>query len=206
MPDFKIKPYLILIFTVLSIIPTFFGIFIEFLFISQLNLIELVVIGVSALLLITLSIFLEKFIFTEESLEIIKEHELISALISRKNLIKILFIFSLTMIMEEFIFRYYSIGILFYLLKLTFFQSVVISSIIFSLYHIHFWFKFKNQRITFLFIIFSFFLGLLNGFVLFTLGLVLCILIHYIIAFISYYSISRKEIEFESIIKGYIIN
>ena len=192
MPDLKNKHYLIIISIILCIIPLFFGIYIKYLLISQFNLpiIALIITGIVFLYLF--GKIIEKYAYTTKLLEIIAHHDLISALIRKNDNWVLIFFFPLTMVMEEFIFRFYSIGILRNAINLEIIESIIVSSLIFSLYHVHFWFKFKSLRITIIFIGYSFFLGLINGFVLITLGLPFCILIHYLLAFISYFNLSKK--------------
>jgi hypothetical protein len=192
MPEFENKHYLIIICVILCVIPLFFGIYINYLSISQFNLQILALIISSIIFLYLFGKFLERYVYKDILLDIIRKHDLISALIQKNNNLVLYFFFPLTMIMEEFIFRYYSIGLLQNVINLGIFESVIISSLIFSLYHIHFWFKFKNFLITIIFISYSFFLGLINGFVLLTIGLPFCIIIHYLLAFISYFNLSNK--------------
>jgi len=192
MPEFENKHYLIIICVILCVIPLFFGIYINYLSISQFNLQILALIISSIIFLYLFGKFLERYVYKDKLLDIIRKHDLISALIQKNNNLVLYFFFPLTMIMEEFIFRYYSIGLLQNVINLGIFESVIISSLIFSLYHIHFWFKFKNFLITIIFISYSFFLGLINGFVLLTIGLPFCIIIHYLLAFISYFNLSNK--------------
>ncbi|TFF84026.1 MAG: CPBP family intramembrane metalloprotease [Promethearchaeota archaeon] len=192
MPEFENKHYLIIICVIFCVIPLFFGIYINYLSISQFNLQILALIISSIIFLYLFGKFLERYVYKDKLLDIIRKHDLISALIQKNNNLVLYFFFPLTMIMEEFIFRYYSIGLLQNVINLGIFESVIISSLIFSLYHIHFWFKFKNFLITIIFISYSFFLGLINGFVLLTIGLPFCIIIHYLLAFISYFNLSNK--------------
>ena len=192
MSEFKVKYSVIIISIIICIIPLCFGVFIDLLFFTQFNVLVVSVIIIGIVLLYLIGIAIGKYAYNEEVLKIMGKHDLISALIKKKNNWVIFIIFPLTMIMEEFIFRYYSIGILHFIINIGTIESIVISSIIFALYHLHFWFKLKNQRITIIYICYSFFLGLLNGFVLLTIGLIFCILIHYLLAFILYYNISKK--------------
>lgn len=192
MPEFNIKQYFILAYVILCIIPLFFGIFIELIVISQFNVLILSLIIIGLIFLYLMGKAFQKYVYNSENLKLLSQHDLISALLNKNNKLVIFFFFPLTMVMEEFLFRFYSIGILYFVINLGSLESILISSLIFSVYHVHFWFKFKNRRITIVFIIFSFFLGLLNGFVLLTIGLPFCILIHYLLAFILYLNISKK--------------
>jgi len=187
------KKYSTIIFCVfVGIIPIFFGLFSDLLLIKNYDFIQLAIIIISGILLYTLGRVSEKFLFNHEILKILKDHDLIAALVNNNDKIIPLVMFPLTMIMEEFIFRFYAIGILLYLLKLEPSQSILISSIIFSLYHLHFWFRFKSRIIGIYFLVFSFLLGLLCGYILINLGLLFCILTHTALAYVLYYNISQK--------------
>ena len=192
MPEFNIKHYLILISVIFCMIPPFFGTFIKLIVISQFNMLILSLIIIGLILLYLMGKTFEKYGYNPETLKLMSQHDLVSALLNKNNKMVLFFFFPLTMVMEEFLFRFYSIGILYIFINLGSLESILVSSLIFSLYHLHFWFKFKNRRITIIFIIFSFFLGLLNGFVLLTIGLPFCVLIHYLLAFILYLNISKK--------------
>ncbi|TFG16921.1 MAG: CPBP family intramembrane metalloprotease [Promethearchaeota archaeon] len=192
MPDFKNKHYLIIICVIICFIPLFFGIYIKYLLVSQLNLLILALIVSGILFLYLLGKIIGKYAYTTKRLKVMVQHDLISALIHKNDNWVLFFFFPLTMVMEEFIFRYYSIGIVRDIIHLGILESILVSSLIFSLYHIHFWFKFKNISITIIFISYSFFLGLINGFVLLTIGLPFCVLIHYLLAFMSYFNLSNK--------------
>jgi hypothetical protein len=191
-PEFNIKHYLILISVIFCMIPPFFGTFIKLIVISQFNVFILSLIIIGLIILYLMGKAFEKYGYTPETLKLMSQHDLISALLNKNNKMVLFFFFPLTMVMEEFLFRFYSIGILYIVINLGTLESILVSSLIFSIYHLHFWFKFKNRRLTIIFIIFSFFLGLLNGFVLLTIGLPFCVLIHYLLAFILYLNISKK--------------
>jgi len=122
-----------------------------------------------------------------------KQHDVIDSLIENKNKSVLIIFFLLTMVMEELIFRYYVIGFLLLQLRLEVFWGLVISSVIFSLYHIHTWFSYKNVRITMIYIGYSFFMGLFLGYTLLTVGIFPCILIHSSLAFMMYFSIYKKH-------------
>ncbi|MEJ2295181.1 MAG: CPBP family glutamic-type intramembrane protease, partial [Candidatus Lokiarchaeota archaeon] len=152
MSEIKYKYLIIIICVIICIIPLYFGVFIDLMFFNQFNVLIVSVIIIGTLLLFFLGIIIDKYAYNEETLKIMGEHGLISALIKKDNNWVIFFIFPLTMVMEEFIFRYYSIGTLHFIINLGTLESIIISSIIFALYHLHFWFKLKNQRITIIYI------------------------------------------------------
>ena len=84
------------------------------------------------------------------------------------------------------------ISFLFYSLGLSMVLTLVISSLVFSLYHIHTWFTYKNMRILVIFLSNSFLLGFFLGFIFLTLGFFYCILIHSIIAFLFYFNLVNR--------------
>jgi membrane protease YdiL (CAAX protease family) len=236
------KKYLaITIVVIFLIIPIFFGIYIDFLLVSELS------IGILLFLLIGFAILLglgklmeilmynpsekvfeplssqlgipgtsyriqrglingkwavrllkgnsiiDSYVFRDEkSKELMKQHDVVKALINGNDRIVLLVFLPLTMIMEEFIFRYYLIGILLNELKLGLILAVLISSVIFSLYHLHIWFKFKNLKILISYLISSFLLAIYNGYLLITLGIFVCIIVHTILVFILYYNLYKK--------------
>lgn len=173
------------------IIPILFGVFIEFFLIKMINFVSIVILvfGISSLLLI--GILIEVFAYDSHLFELIKNHDVIDALIYKNNRVLVLIFFSITMIMEELIFRYYSFGILNSLLNLDYFFTILISSIAFSLYHIHIWFSFKNLKLLLINLIYPFLMGLYLGYIFFSFGFPSCIIVHYIIAFIMHYNLYR---------------
>ncbi|KKK45952.1 hypothetical protein LCGC14_0766490 [marine sediment metagenome] len=184
------------ILSALLSIPIFFGIYVEFFSIQELNLsITLALIfGIFSLLIV--GKILNKYGFTKDDFELIKTHTVINAL-NRKNWGVLLFFFPLTMIMEELIFRYYLIGFLVSTLQQKIGISIFISAVFFSLYHIHTWFSYKSLIILFINLSFTLLLGFFLGFIFFTLGIIFCIVAHYILALYLWYSIFRniKKVE-----------
>ncbi len=178
--------------SIILIIPIFFEIFIDFLFIWQINIYIFLILLLGLFGLLFIGKLIEIFVFNSQNIEIMKNHDVINALIKKNNKLVLWIFFPITMIMEELIFRYYLISVIILLFKLDFFSSILISSIIFSLYHIHTWFFFKNLTILIINLIYSFILGLFNGFVFLTLGLFPCIIFHSAIAFFFYYNIFRR--------------
>jgi len=137
----------------------------------------------------------EKFGYDDNSIELMKQHDVIDALINNKNKVVLWVFFPLTIIMEELIFRYYSMGLLLNQFDLDQISAILISSIIFSFYHFHFWFKMKNFRILLIYLGFSFFLGLFSAYILLNLGIFFCILVHYTLAFKLYVDLSKKVLK-----------
>ncbi len=169
-----------------------FGVYIQYTFISVLDPFFILPFLLGFLVLIIFGKLIEKFIFNNENIELMRNHDVMNALIHNNNRIVIWFFFPLTMIMEELIFRYYSIGFLIISLNLDVVPVILISSLIFSLYHIHTWFSFKDLTILLLNLAYPFFMGLYIGYVFLNLGIIPCILIHYILAFFLYYNLYRR--------------
>ena len=187
------KKYLTITFAViLLIVPLFFGIYTEFLIVNDFSLFTLAYLLIGFVFLLVLGKVMEFFMYKGTSKETMKHHEVINALLNKNGKTILFVFFPLTMIMEEFIFRYYLIGVLLYQLKLGLFLAILISSVIFSLYHLHIWFKFKNLKILISYLISSFLLALYNGYLLITLGIFVCIIVHTILVFILYYNLYKK--------------
>jgi len=190
----NIKKYLtIILVVIILIIPIVFGFYNENLTYHELNYYVVLIIIVGFLILLLFGKLIELYAYDEKTIQIMKQHDVIDALIENKNKSVLLIFFILTMVMEELIFRYYVIGFLLIQLQLEVFWGLFISSVIFSLYHIHTWFSYKNIRISIIYIGYSFFMGLLLGYILLTVGLFPCILIHGSLAFMMYFSIYKKH-------------
>jgi len=170
----------------------FFGLYVENIIPQAINLYTFLIIFGGLIVLFTLGELIDIFGFNTESLELIKEHDVIQALITKKKRLVILSLFLLTMIMEELIFRYYLLSFLFHSLNLDFILVLIISSLFFSLYHFHTWFTFKNLRILGIFLIISFLLGLFLGFIFITLGFFICVIIHSLFALLFYFNLFNR--------------
>ena len=187
------KKYLtIAIVVILLTIPIFFGIYIDFLILSELSLGVMLFLLIGFLSLLGLGKVMELLMYRERSREFMKQHDVIKALLNGNEIKVLLVFFPLTMVMEELIFRYYLIGVLLYQLKLSLTLAILISSTIFSLYHFHIWFRFKDLKILISYLISSFLLGIYNAFILLSLGIFACIIVHTILVFILYYSLYKK--------------
>jgi len=170
----------------------FFGVYIEHLFVKELNFYSILFLLSGLLILLFIGKLIENFVFDIKKIELMKNHDVTNALISNNNRIVIWVFFPLTMIMEELIFRYYLIGFLFYSIKLEVISVIFISSFLFSMYHIHTWFSYKSVPILLINLSFPFLLGLFNGYVFLTLGIIPCIIVHFTVAFLLYYNIYVK--------------
>lgn len=180
-------------FVVVLVIPIFFGVFNQYLLLGQIDLIDIIYLVLGFIVLLLIGFLISTFIYDTKSLELMKNHDVINSLITKNNILVLILFFPLTMIMEELIFRYYVLGIFLIELKAETLASVLISSLIFSVYHIHFWFRFKNLRITLAYIIYSFLLGLFTAYILINFNIFISIFAHYIIAFTIYFSLFKKK-------------
>ena len=189
---FGIKHFAIAVAVILLIIPIFFGIYTDFLIISEFSVCLILFLLIGFVFLLGLGKVMEFLLNSERTKELMKQHDVIKALMNGNDRIVLLVFFPLTMIMEEFIFRFYLIGMLYYQLKLELILAVLISSVIFSLYHLHIWFKFKNLKILISYLISSFLLAIYNAYVLLTLGIFVCIIVHTILVIILYYNLYKK--------------
>jgi membrane protease YdiL (CAAX protease family) len=149
-----------------------------------------IVIGFSFILL--LSIGIQAFGYNEGSIEIMRHYDIVTTFIEKKDKLILFIFFPLTMLMEELIFRFYLIGALINFVNLDTTSIGLISSLIFSFSHLQFWFRFKNVRITLVYMITSFFIGFFLAFTLFTMGLFFCFIFHLLIALVLYYNLAKK--------------
>jgi membrane protease YdiL (CAAX protease family) len=189
----------ICLITLILTIPLFFGFYAEYLFISEFSLYTLFIFLGGLLVLLSIGELIDMFGFTKDSLDIIKKHDVIDVLIEKRNRLPIFSLFLITMIMEELIFRNYLINLFIRTVKLQTILGIFISSLTFSLYHIHTWFYYKDLRISVIYLINSFLLGLFNGYIFLTLGLITCIIIHTSLAFLFYYNLYKRYFKKEKI-------
>jgi len=193
------KYAIICLITLILTIPLFFGFYTEYLFINEFNLYTLVIFLGGLLVLLSIGELIDMFGFTKDSLNIIKKHDVIDVLIEKRNRLPTFSLFLITMIMEELIFRNYLINLFIHTIKFHVILGIFISSLIFSIYHIHTWFNYKDLRISGIYIINSFLLGLFNGYIFLTLGLITCIIIHTSLAFLFYYNLYKRYFKKEKI-------
>ncbi|MFX0020464.1 MAG: type II CAAX prenyl endopeptidase Rce1 family protein [Candidatus Hermodarchaeota archaeon] len=185
----KIKYSIIIIIFVLLTIPIYFNVFIDFFFINEFNLPISLILLIGFLTLFLIGKVIEVYGYNAEIIKVMEKHDIINSFVGSNNRIIRLLGFLVIMIIEELIFRYYLIGLLVIHSYLGEMLVILISSLIFSIFHIHTWFSYRNFRILVIFLIYSFFLGLYNGYLLLTLGIIPCILVHYSLAYILYYGI-----------------
>ena len=186
------KHIIIIVVFLLLTIPIFFGIYVDTIFLQVSNLYVIIILFGGLIVLLSVGELTDRYGFNVESLAAIKDHDVIQALTEKKSRLKILILFIITMIMEELIFRYYLISLLFHTLDLNIVVALIISSLFFSLYHIHTWFTYKNLKILVIYLSNSFLLGLFLGYVFLMLGFFYCIIIHSIIAFIFYFNLVNR--------------
>lgn len=187
----RIKYTIILFILLLLTFPIYFGVFLDFFFISEFHLIIVLIILFGYLILLIIGKIIEIYGYNSKFIDIMEKHDVINSFIKDDKLVRWLG-FLVIMIIEELIFRYYLIGILLYQLYLERMISILISSLIFTVYHLHTWFSYKNLRIVSIFLFYSFCLGLYTGYILLTLGIIPCIFAHYSLAVISYYGIYSR--------------
>jgi len=184
------KNIFIIVSVIVLIIPILLGLNITYIFISvKIDYLEVIFLILGTFLLLTLGLVFLYFSLNEKVMKEFQKHPLVNALITKKNILFNLFIFSMTMIMEELIFRLYLIAFFLDILKLLFVVAILMDGVIFSLYHLHF-----LTRIIWIYLIFSFFLGTFNSYILVKFGLISCILIHFSIALLIYIMISKRYV------------
>ena len=189
----KKRKYLIIVVVfVLLTIPIFFGLYVETIFLQVSNLYAIIILFGGLIVLLSLGELIDKYGLNIESLEAIKKHDIIQVLTDKKNRLNTLLLFIITMIMEELIFRYYLISFLYHSQGLSIILALFISSLVFSLYHIHTWFTFKNVRILGIFLSNSFLLGFFLGYIFLSLGFFYCIILHSLIAFLFYFNLVNR--------------
>ncbi len=188
------KKYItIFIIVTASIIPLILGYKRNYIFIPffDIHVIFYLFIGIIAVFLLG-RVIISKVLQDGPSISQMKDHDVIKAFFNQNKKLVLIVLFPMTMLMEEFIFRFYAILILLDILFQNYFLVILFSSIIFALYHLHFWFRFRNLRIFISYFILSFFLGLLNGFIFIYFGLLFCFFVHFGLAFEMYYHIYVK--------------
>lgn len=172
--------------------PMILGVYVQYIFVRTLDIFIFLFFLFGLVTLFIIGKLIHNYIFNKDSIELMRKHDVTNALINRNNRIVIWLFFPLTMVMEELIFRYYLIGFLIDSLKLDVLSVIFISSLIFSLYHIHTWFSYKNLTILITNLVYTFLMGLYIGFLFLNIGIVPCILIHYTLAFSLYYNIYKR--------------
>ena len=186
------KYLIIIILDVILLIPIYFGLFTRYLLIKEFNFSILLTLIISIIFFIAFSLIIQKYGYDKSTISLMVNHDVTSTLVGNGNKMILFLFFPLTMLMEELLFRYYLIGFMETILHLDVIVIVLLSSLIFSVYHLHFWFRFKNVRLTMIFIIGSFVMGIFLSFILMTLGLIFCVVVHFTLAILMYYNLANK--------------
>ena len=186
------KYLIIIILDVILLIPIYFGLFTRYLFINEFNFPILLTLIISTIFFIILGLIIQKYGYDKSTISLMINHDATATFLGNGNKLILFLFFPLTMLMEELIFRYYLIGFMDTILHLDVIAIILLSSLIFSVYHLHFWFRFKNVRLTMIFIIGSFVMGIFLSFILITLGLIFCVVVHFSLALLMYYNLANK--------------
>ena len=186
------KDVIIIIVVIIAIIPLIYGYNLQNIAIITCNFNLIAVLALGLVILFLLGRLIFSTLLDEKSISLMENHDMIDSFIKKNQKWTKWFIFPLTMLMEELIFRFYAMSIIINLIKLSPFFAIILSSSIFAVYHIHFWIRLKNFRIFISFFILSFLLGLLNGYAFIYFGLLACFFIHYGMAFELYSYLYRK--------------
>lgn len=189
----KIRKYtLIVIIFIILIVPTFLGYYWEYFFIREFDVYVVLILIFGFIIFFIMGKLIEIYAYNDNRIEVLKKNDIINAFISKKNRIVIWVFFPIIMIIEELIFRFYIIATLINQVELEALVAVFISSLVFSLFHIHTWFSYRSLRILLVNLIFPFLLGLFNGYIFLTIGIIPCIIIHYIIVLNLYYNLYKR--------------
>lgn len=189
----KVRKYIILCgLLIILTTPMFFGVYLEYFTIKELDWFIIVIFIIGLLVLLFLGKIIEIFGYNNKNVEVMRKQDVINTFINKNNKIIIWFFFPIIIIIEELIFRYYSLGILVHVLELDSIIAIPLSSLIFSLFHIHIWFRYKNLTILLINLGYPFLMGLYIGYVFLKLGIIPSIIIHYTIALTLYYNIYRR--------------
>ncbi|MFX1344540.1 MAG: type II CAAX prenyl endopeptidase Rce1 family protein, partial [Promethearchaeota archaeon] len=141
----KARKYVIIIITfIILTIPMYFGVYIEYFNIRDLNWLIIVITVFGFFILFILDKILVTFVYNRKVLEDIGENDVIKAFIDGYSKEIIWLYFPIIIITEELFFRYYTIGFFDYTLEFEPVIAIFLSSLFFSIYHIHIWFRYKN--------------------------------------------------------------
>lgn len=189
----KIRKYaLIVIIFIILIVPMFLGYYWEYFFIREFDVYVVLILIFGFIIFFIMGKLIEIYAYNDKRIEVLKKQDIINVFISKKNLVVIWIFFPIIMIIEELIFRFYIIAILINQVELKALVAVFISSLVFSLFHIHTWFSYRSIRILLVNLIFPFLLGLYNGYIFLTMGIIPCVIIHYIIVLNLYYNLYKR--------------
>jgi len=144
------------------------------------------------LTLLLIGKLIEIYGYNEGNIKSLEKHDVMNAFIKNNNKLVVWLFFPMIMIIEELIFRYYLLGFSINQLNLEEVPAIYFASLIFSIFHIHTWFSYKNKLILSVNLVYSFLLGLFNGYIFLSLGIFPCIIIHYVLVFYLYYRLNKR--------------
>lgn len=189
----KLRKYIVIIgLFIFFSIPIFFGVFTEYLYITSSNWFVILTLFLGLFCFLFMSKIIERFCYNKSNVVPLRDHDVINAFINKENTIILCILLLIIISVEELIFRYYTNGIMIFFLKMDSIVSVLLSSLMFSLFHIHIWFRYRNSVIFLINFSYPFLLGIFNGYILLTLGIVPCIFIHYVVALNAHYGIYKR--------------
>jgi membrane protease YdiL (CAAX protease family) len=189
----KAKKYGIIgIIFLILIMPMFFGVYIDYVFIREVNLFVLLILIIGFFLLLFVGKLIEIYGYNSKIMALMENHDIINALINKNEKVVLWVFFPTIIIIEELLFRYYIVGFLTVQLNFEMILVALISSVLFSLYHIQMFRYLNSLRSLIINLSYSFLLGLYNSFVVLTVGIIPCIIIHYCLVFYLYYSTYKR--------------
>lgn len=146
-------------------------------------------------------------LFYSKEISVIEKHPIVKIYAERDKFanikLKNILSFILSMIFEEILFRQYTLGFLLNfwgfklsnspksLLFLNYFIPIILSSVIFSIYHIHIYFSTKSIQLMGLFMLGSFSLGIILGAVFIYTDIFFTIILHGLSVYIFYVLIAK---------------
>jgi membrane protease YdiL (CAAX protease family) len=147
---------------------------------------DLLLISIFFIALIMMGLFSVNTFYDTNTIKKMTDHELVIFFTHHKGNFLFLLIFLLTMVMEELIFRFYLMGFFVLTLNVENLSGILFTSLIFSFYHFHTWFAFKDKKILFSYLLYSFFLGWLCSLILLKMGIIFSIIAHSSLAALIY--------------------
>lgn len=108
------------------------------------------------------------------------------------------FVYPITLLFEELLFRAFGMIACIYILSFLppmwlMSCSILLNALIFSVYHIHIYITTKNLALTGFYMLVSFFLGVLTGGLVFSIGVLGCWVVHVAIVSVIYLFWARKD-------------
>jgi hypothetical protein len=106
--------------------------------------------------------------------------------IQQRNYYGLFFVFPLTMLFEELVFRGFFFSLLSFKSIFPLSWIIICNALLFSLYHFHIYLQTKNIPLTEIFIVFSFLLGLFLAYIVPVVGILGCTIFHALIVICVY--------------------